>query len=217
MNILDFFLNRPELPASPRFSLIPFKWNRRLPEPIPKIGSSWNTNVTIKDPSGRLTGGYDENLVSDIMRAARAAGEDPETAVAMSLQETRLGKTWPQNPMSLWNISAGRGKLKNRFSAPKNSNSTKEPAAYIRQGIIDDSMQRWKDNKRYAKVPSHDTELGIQAFNGMGWLPPNLYGVKERLHGSTDRPYAKAVESIRTNIVKPNEDIQRILAHILGK
>lgn len=203
MNIKDILMgqlvNIPPPPASPtpRTSTIPAD----PPQPI-------NADLKLNDPSGRFSGLYDQHMISDIIRAAKKFGEDPMTAIAMSLQETRLGKTNGMNPMHWMNLSKEAPAF---FESP-------DPDANNRLDALNASMQRWQDNRKYGKITSRDPEtLDIQSYNGLGYIQPGLYDNPLPQNGRKDQPYGKRVVNLRDNILKPNPRIQQLLKRILGE
>ena len=189
-------VNLPDLPAKPDLA----------PKPNIIISDSTNRGLRLEDPSGRFSGDYDEHLAGDIIRAAKKHGEDPFTAVAMGLQETRLGRDNDLNPMHWMNLSEETPDFFD-FSGP---------AADTRLDALTASMERWKENRRAGRVDPSDESLDIQSYNGLGKLLPGLYGQAEALHGRRDRPYGKRIMELRENVIKPNAKIQELVKRLVG-
>src|SRR5215831_1605049 len=79
----------------------------QMPQPLQagdRVGGIEDPTFAITDPreGGRLTGRSYPGLVArDVAAVARRTGVDPHTALAMGLQESTLGRTQADNPLTV--------------------------------------------------------------------------------------------------------------------
>ena len=167
-------------------------------------------DLKLNDPSGRFSGLYNSNIIGEIIRSAKKFGEDPLTALAMGLQETRLGRDSEHNPMHFLPLD---GNIPGEHLMDPRMASHAVDAAILPESL-DASMVRWQQNKR--RVDPTDEELAIQSYNGLGRISPGQYGSDVPLNGRRDRPYGKRVMELRDNVLKPNEQIQEMIKRLVG-
>jgi hypothetical protein len=163
---------------------------------------------------GQASGHYDKGKITNIIKAAKKVGVDPNLALSVALQETKIGKT---NPTSIGNIrSLYYGK------APEGL----DQQAYELAKTLKDKMDEGK------KLGFTDQALLIQMYNGLGKLGPTMrvmnnsgkmVGVPEKYYGVevTDKNpldlrknplYGKTILDISENVIKKNKDIQELIS-----
>jgi len=190
------------LPAPPRSP------DKVLPAPL-TLGEPLNLpegpQTRIEDPSGKFTGNYDSSIIRSIIDSAKQTGVDPMTALAMSGQESTFGRFDPQNPLR---IQLGL----------HNVPSVESPVA--NQALnIHEALKFFKNRGDRQRVQTpEDEELIIQSYNGLGPIhggsevaqDANMYGDQIGLHGGRDRPYGKAVMSLR-DMLSQQPNLQKLI------
>jgi hypothetical protein len=156
-------------------------------------GQKINPNVDL------VSGKYNEEVIKKIIKKAKTAGVDPATAIAIALQESRIGQT----DSSLGHLLHGE---------------TGNPYEYI------DFYKEKLDEAKRAKI--NDELLQIQYYNGLGTVTPKtekgyhgyemqkIYGVPIPASGINMRQnplYGKQIVDIRDNVIKKNKEIQKYL------
>ena len=161
-------------------------------------GRPINPNVDL------VSGKYSQDTIRKIIEASKNNGVDPYTALAMSLQETGIGKT---------DSNVGH------IIGNQDVNLTGEPE--------EDFVRILKSKLDYAgKLGKKTEEERLQAYNGYGKVGANtendyhgydmksIYGVdipKEGIDMSKNPLYGKRVLDYRENIVKKNADINKLV------
>lgn len=169
------------------------------------------TGVPFSDKYSK-TGSYDPEIIGNIIKAAKFNGVDPNTAIALALQETSLGKLDPDN------IGASLMKPGAYGKAPKGMNQD----AYEFTRLL-------KEKMAYGQKLGYDDEAHqLQAYNGLGKLANKgdyqLGGVAQNqsFYGKQLKPgesldlkenplYGKTVIDLRDNLIKNNPDIQNMI------
>lgn len=159
-------------------------------------GQKINPNVDL------MSGKYNEAVIKNIIKKAKSLGVDPATAVAIALQESRIGQTDP----SLGHLLHGE---------------SEDPYAYINF-----YKQKLKEAKR---AGINDELLQIQYYNGLGTVTPKtekkyhgyemqkIYGVpipKSGINMRENPLYGKQIVDLRDNVIKRNKQIQKYLKNV---
>ena len=168
------------------------------------------TSGTPVKQTSRFTGKYDRETIEKIVNTAKQKGIDPNTALAMSMQESGIGNARSDNPFSI-DIGALNKQQQDKF--------TENPLAF--------SMDFLKDKIGYAKhLGKKDEASQLQAFNGYGKVFQDTemaedggntnqwYGVdvtKQPLDMNKNPVYGKRIIDLRDNVIKKNPDIQAII------
>lgn len=164
------------------------------------------TGQPFKTP-GALTSNVNPNVVSLIARQALSKGVDPNTALAIALQETHMGNK-NEDVGSAWSYLPDEG-IDDPYEKGANSmvKALTEKLAYAKQLGYD------KKGEAYA----------LQAYNGYGKLKPQLsanqkeyyYGIpvtKDHPLNMAENPvYGKTIMSIRDEIIKKHPQIQALI------
>lgn len=166
-------------------------------------GVPWNDKYS-------KAGDYSPDTITNIIRAAKANGVDPNLALAISLQETGLGKLDPEN--------IGQTQISPDVygTAPKGISQD----AYAFTRYLKEKMDYGK------KLGFADEAHQIQAYNGLGKLksslkvngvlqPAKFYGLNvnpgQALDMRENPLYGKTIQDLRDNLIKTNPDIQRMI------
>ena len=159
------------------------------------------TGKKINPNKDLMSGKYSEQLISDITKEAIKQGIDPHTAIAISLQETNLGR--------------------------RDDNVGHVLSKYGTGDPIYDMVSSLKQSQEKAKSLGLKNENDVlQTYNGRGKIFPNteqgyhgfkmkqIYGVDLPAEGIDMRKnplYGKRVIDLRENIVKQNPAINTIV------
>lgn len=157
--------------------------------------------------AGSMSAKVNPDVVSAIARQALAKGVDPDTALAIALQETHMGNKNPEVG-SAWSYFPDEG-IADEYERGANSmvKAMMEKAAYAKQLGFDKKGE----------------DFIWQAYNGYGKLKPMLSTNKvENYYGvpvTRDRPldmaknpvYGKTIISLRDELIKKNPEIQALI------
>lgn len=137
--------------------------------------------ITISDPKGLKTGKYSKSHINGIIKASRIIGVDPNTAVALALQESNLGKA---------KIKTRRGEVQgplamvNQFSdeqqkeLDEKAKTTGVGPEYLKLAIA------LRDKLKYAdQLGFKDEASKLQAYNGYGMITQKKFGGTEKAYG----------------------------------
>lgn len=157
-------------------------------------GNPINPNVDLKSSN------YNQDVITNIIKRAKAYGVDPATAVAVGLQESMLGKT----DTNIGHMLHG---------------DPNDPYAYI--PFLKQSMDRGKNNLGY-----NDVYRQLQVYNGLGVITPQtekkyhgysmgkIYGVPIPAGGINMKQnplYGKEIMDIRNNVLMKNPQFVKLL------
>lgn len=143
-------------------------------------------------PGMRFDAEVDSDYLEYVIDKAKKYGNDPLTAIAMNLAETRFDLNEMHNPFHLGN--------------------------YNPQGdVIDESMKfmadKFKTAKRLGKIKDEDI---IQVWNGLAQLKDKgtLYGIdtnKTPIDTKLNPVYGKRVVNLRDSVIKTNPEIVKLV------
>ena len=165
------------------------------------------TGASINKEKDLKSGSYNEATIKNVIKAAKKKGVDPNTALAVALQETHFGNL---NPENLGNVYTG---------------SSKAPEGYDQQAWDLVSILKEKMTEGQ-KLGFKDENMLIQMYNGLGKLGPSktigvkpidtYYGIKVTKEHPLDlrkNPlYGKTIIDLRENIIKKSEAIQKLIS-----
>lgn len=167
-----------------------------------------STGAAVKP--GQATGKYDRARILNIIKASRHVGIDPNTALSVALQETKLGNL---NPENIGNVYAGYGK------APAGlDQGSWEMASFLKEKMEEGKKMGFTDEAHW-----------IQNYNGLGKLksttmmgkpqPTKYYGIEVTPDNPLDMRknplYGKTIIDLRENVIKQNKDIQSLISSTL--
>jgi muramidase (phage lysozyme) len=149
-----------------------------------------------------VSGKYDPTIIQSIIDSARKHGVDPNTALAIALQETKFGNT-----------DLNLGHTLGEFAKGGNGadNLTKALKAKLQLAT---------------KLGKKTEEEQLQAYNGYGKIKPSteewyhgfkmkkIYGVdvpEEGIDMSQNPLYGKQIIDLRENVLKQNPEIQKMI------
>lgn len=156
-------------------------------------GQPINPNVDLKSSN------YNQEVITNIVKRAKAYGVDPSIAVAVAMQESMLGKTDTNLGHNLY--------------------SSGDPYSYI--PYLKQSMAKGKDQYGY-----DDIYRQLQVYNGLGVITPNteknyhgyqmakIYGVPIPSGGINmkENPlYGKEIMDIRDNVLMQNPEFVKLV------
>ena len=147
---------------------------------------------TVDAPS-RVAGNYHQPAMEEVIRQAGAAGIEPELALAMAIRE---------NSSALANPSLIGGEA---IRNPLHLNAKLFPVDQPASDQIEASMLHALE--RASAVAPEGRERQVQAYQGLGRQPT---GYNERFLGQ-DNPYAKAVDEIRTDVVRKSPGLMSLI------
>ena len=182
-------------------------------ESMPTMGVDPNDpEVYLKDSKGLKSGRYDRKNIEGLVRAARVVGVNPYQLVALSLQETGLGKQ-----------TGRRGGLASAFDtdeaqfkelADLSSKYTDIDAKYLKPAIL------LRDKIAYGKKLGFTDEPSLlQAYNGYGTITPDSFGGATMAYGvdiskgvnlRNNPLYGKRLVQLKNDLMQ-NEFIQSLL------
>lgn len=166
------------------------------------------TGKPINPNKDLLTGRYPQEYIDRIIDASQELGVDPNIALAVALQESRLGKTT-------------EGNIGHIVYKDPSLGITGDDEVYDFITLLKYKMEDYADK---LKIPKNDKALRIQAYNGYGKLRPeteqdyhgfkakSFYGVeipKEGLDMKKNPLYGKQILDLADNIIKKNKYIQQ--------
>jgi|SRR5262245_3846672 len=188
----------------------------QMPQPLQpgdRVGGLEDPTFAITDPreGGTLTGRSYPGLVArDVVTVARRRGVDPNTALAMGLQESTLGRTQATNPLT---VSAPHPMVDPdtdpiAYTLGQSPQHRTALEAHTRDVNLNTALGYLKSLQR--RLASSPEERQIQAFNGLG-RPRFASGAYGGV-APADLPenfYGKRVQDIRENVVKTNPMLTR--------
>jgi hypothetical protein len=154
------------------------------------------TGVPMSDKV-RFNAEVDPQYIKQVVATARKHGNDPYTALAINLAETRFDPEKAQNPFMLGNY--------NPYG-----------------DVIDESMKFMSSKLKYGKDLGKKKEAEIlQAWNGYGQLKNmgNMYGIdtnKTPIDMNTNPLYGKRIIDLRENVIKQNPELKGIVDSVLA-
>lgn len=169
------------------------------------------TGIAFKKGAGGKTTEAKPEVLRAIIAHAKAQGVDPNTALAVALQETELGRLDP-NFGSAWSYTSDEGI----------TDSVEQNANILSKAI--------KDKLSYAQklgIAKRGEEYALQAYNGYGKLfPRGKTGGKYdnesyyEIPVTGDSPldlrenpaYGKTIISLREDVIKKNQAIQKLIS-----
>lgn len=188
----------------------------KAPEPSIRVEDLRRINATTGkaiNPNTDITSGnYEKDTIKNIVNASLKHKSDPYTALAIGLQETKLGKSDD-------NIGHIIGKQADQVT----NASTEEEALVL----------ALKDKLEYAKRLGIKNEEGaLQAYNGLGRVFPQtekgyhgfemkkIYGVdvpKEGIDMRKNPLYGKRVVDLRDNVLRKNPELVNYITSLTFK
>jgi hypothetical protein len=156
------------------------------------------SNTPVDPNTDLVSGDYRSNIIQDIVNAALKNGVDPNTAIALAMQESKIGNT----DENLGHIVGGS------YRGNEANDMTK---------TMSDKMHEGRKLGRKS-----DEEL-LQMYNGTGKVFPTteqdyhgykmkkIYGVpipKQGIDMGKENLYGKQIVDIRDNVIKKNKTVQ---------
>lgn len=175
------------------------------------------------DPKKDLVSGeYDKETIQEVLDASKRYNFDPYTALAVALQESKLGNI-DNNLGHLKDMPTSIAtKLPNLEKAKKTMSEDKFNKMYSADALVRMLIEK-KD--MVEKKGIKDEELILQAYNGLGKVYPQtesdyhgfnmakIYGVdlpKEGIDMKKNPLYGKQIIDLRENVIKKNPEIMEI-------
>lgn len=165
------------------------------------------TGKPFKNP-GAMTANVNPKYVSMVIKHAVNKGMDPNTALAVALQETKIGNL-NENMGSAWSTFPDEG-IDDPYEQGANS-----------------LVKALSDKLSYAKHLGYDKKgeaFALQAYNGYGRLVPqntardavqSFYEVPTSranpLNMATNPVYGKTIMSLRDEVIKNNPELQSLI------
>jgi len=169
-----------------------------------------------------VSGQYDRNAIQQVLDASKRYNYDPYTALAVALQESKLGQSDDNLGHVLDNANTIESKLPNRKEAKKALGKNEFNLKYS----ADDMVRMLMEKKDIAnKLGLKDEYHHLQAYNGLGKVYPKtendyhgydmakIYGVdlpKEGIDMKENPLYGKQIIDLRENVIKKNPEIMEI-------
>jgi hypothetical protein len=169
-----------------------------------------------------VSGQYDKATIQHVLDASKRYNFDPYTALAVALQESKLG-----------NIDSNLGHLKDmpttiesKLPDAKEAKKKMKFDEYSKKYSADALVRMLMEKKDIVeKKGIKDEELILQAYNGLGKVYPKtesdyhgyemakIYGVdlpKEGIDMKKNPLYGKQIIDLRENVIKKNPEIMEI-------
>jgi hypothetical protein len=211
---------QPVLPAPGAKVVIPGAADMPLYKPEDtvhlKIQDTRKVNPATGQPfkdGGPMTTAVNPKYASYIIKHALSKGVDPNTALAIGLQETKMGNM-NENMGSAWGTFADEG-IEDPYEQGANT-----------------MVKALADKLAYAKRLGYDKKgeaYSLQAYNGYGKLKPqntdpnateSFYGIpvthKNPLNMATNPVYGKTIMSLRDEIIKKNPELQKLIQQAMA-
>ena len=180
------------------------------------------TQKPIKPEVDLVSGQYDKATIQHVLDASKRYNFDPYTALAVALQESKLG-----------NIDSNLGHLKDmpttiesKLPDAKEAKKKMKFDEYSKKYSADALVRMLIEKKDIVeKKGIKDEELILQAYNGLGKVYPKtesdyhgyemakIYGVdlpKEGIDMKKNPLYGKQIIDLRENVIKKNPEIMEI-------
>lgn len=187
------------------------------------------TNKAIDPNKDLVSGEYDKSALQEVLSAAKRYNYDPYTALAVALQESKLG-----------NIDSNLGHLKDsptviesKLSDRKKAKETMKFDDWSKMYSADDMVRMLIEKKDMAdKLGLKDEYHHLQAYNGLGKVYPHtendyhgfdmakIYGVnlpKEGIDMKKNPLYGKQVIDLRENVIKKNPELVKLAESYINK
>lgn len=171
------------------------------------------------------TGEYDYEMIANIIKAAKDEGVDPNTALAIGLQESGLGSQGENVGQVNWGTLKQNTERYNEYQ--KAVGSSKEDVYKDARSLAFMLRKSAEDaDKAGYTADKFDEGQRLQAYNGYGKIGANndigakqLYGIdltKNTIDMAKTPLYGKTIVDVRDNIIKANAEIQELInAHNL--
>lgn len=168
------------------------------------------TGADINREKDLKSGHYNKQTLKNIIKAAKHVGIDPNTAMAVALQESHFGNL---NPENLGNVYASYNKIPEGI----------DRQSYEMVQFLKEKMEEGK------KMGIKDEATLLQTYNGLGKLGPQKLTVNGQvqyqptkyygIEVTKDKPldlkknplYGKTIIDLRDNILKQNQEIQALV------
>lgn len=163
---------------------------------------------------GPMSAAVNQDVVNYVIKHALNKGLDPNTALAIALQETKIGNM-NENVGSAWATFPDEG-ITDPYEQGANS-----------------LVKALADKLQYAKRLGYDKKgeaYALQAYNGYGKLFPqntdpsaveSFYEIpvsrRNPLNLATNPVYGKTIMSVRDEIIKRNPEIQKLIQKAMAK
>lgn len=154
------------------------------------------------------SGRYPTELAHTLLKKSKEVGVDPTLAMALAMVESNFGTRHRDNPL--------------RIVLDKHNVPEATPSGDQRDINLDYALRYLKQSMN--KYPN-DPELGIQAYNGLGYVGPKsqtysggwkgAYGKNRMIDTRKERPHGKAVLMHQQSLQK-NPYIQALIAGLLN-
>lgn len=145
----------------------------------------------------KMSHNVNSETVRKIIKASIEKGLDPNTVLAMALQETGISNI---NPLHQVHID---GQWMNEGYTPK----TIEDA-----DLINKNINFLSDKIKYAEKLGKTQEADIiQAWNGYGKMRPGYYGRKDTIDMDKDPVYGNRIVALRDSAILTTPEIQNII------
>ena len=180
------------------------------------------TQKALNPNTDLVSGQYDKGTIQQVLDAAKRYNYDPYTALAVALQESRLGQSDDNLGHLLDNPTAISSKLPNR----KKARQSMEREEFDKMYSADDMVRMLMEKKDMAdKLGMKDELHHLQAYNGLGKVYPKtesdyhgfnmakIYGVDlpaEGIDMKQNPLYGRQVIDLRENVIKKNPEIMEI-------
>lgn len=169
----------------------------------PATGQPWKGDAP-------MSATVNPDVIDFVIKQAMNKGVDPNTALAIALQETKLGNL-NEDVGSAWATLPDQG-IENPYEQGANS-----------------LVKALADKLQYAKRLGYDRKgeaFALQAYNGYGKLMPRgtgagvpateyYYGIpttrSNPLNMATNPVYGKTIMSVRDEIIRKNPEIQKAI------
>lgn len=207
-----------ELAAEPK--AIPIGKGKLNLEDTRKVRAT--TQKALNPNTDLVSGQYDKGTIQQVLDAAKRYNYDPYTALAVALQESRLGQSDDNLGHLLDNPTAISSKLPDR----KKARQSMKREEFDKMYSADDMVRMLMEKKDMAdKLGMKDEFHHLQAYNGLGKVYPKtendyhgydmakIYGVdlpKEGIDMKKNPLYGKQVIDLRENVIKKNPEIMKI-------
>lgn len=196
-------------------------------EDLRKVRATTNKAV---DPNKDLVSGkYDRNAIQQVLDAAKRYNYDPYTALAVALQESKLGQT-DNNLGHLLDMPTA---ISSRLPDKKKAKETMKFDDWSKMYSADDMVRMLMEKKDIAdKLGLKDEFHHLQAYNGLGKVYPQtendyhgfnmakIYGVdlpKEGIDMKKNPLYGKQVIDLRENVIKKNPELIKLAESYINK
>lgn len=220
INISSTEVVTPKYELAKEPTAIPMGKGKLNIEDLRKIRAT--TQKALNPNTDLVSGQYDKGTIQQVLDAAKRYNYDPYTALAVALQESRLGQSDDNLGHLLDNPTAISSKLPDR----KKARQSMEREEFDKMYSADDMVRMLMEKKDMAdKLGMKDELHHLQAYNGLGKVYPQtesdyhgfnmakIYGVdlpKEGIDMKKNPLYGKQIIDLRENVIKKNPEIMKI-------